>query len=307
MSATLHTDSAAGAPAWPTWGAAWRDGADRLRAGPAGSSLDPDLDARLEAGLLLAHVLAVPPLRLRAWPERRLEPRQQMAYVGLLSRRLAGEPVAYLLGWKEFWSLRLAVGPAVLVPRPETETLVQAALDRCPPDAALKLADLGTGSGAIALALAQERPRLHIVATDRAAAALALARANADALGLTGIAWRAGDWYAALGADERMDLIVSNPPYVCAQDPALAGALRHEPLAALCAGADGLDALRRLIAGAPRHLRRGGWLLLEHGSEQAAPVFALLAAHGFTDLACLADLAGRPRVSLGRWPGPAVD
>ncbi len=211
-------------------------------------------------------------------------------------------PVGYLLGHRAFWTFDLAVTPAVLIPRPETERLVELALARLPRERPLALADLGTGSGAVALALASERPNARVLATDVAADALAVARSNAARLGIENIAFAEGDWCAALG-DARFDLIASNPPYIEDQDPHLAqGDLRHEPARALASGADGLDAIRIIIDAAPRHLLPGGWLLLEHGRDQAARVRELLAAHAFTEVASALDLAGHERVSLGRVP-----
>lgn len=216
----------------------------------------------------------------------------------LVAQRSLGYPVAYLLGTREFWSRDFEVGPDVLIPRPETETLVEAALARM--GEAARVADLGTGSGAIAVTLACERPGARVVATDASAAALAVARVNATRHGAR-IDFREGPWYAPL-AGEAFDLLVSNPPYIAAGDPHLAqGDLRHEPASALTDGsADGLGSIRALVAGAAAHLAPGGWLLLEHGYDQAEACRALLETAGFTDLACVPDLAGIPRVAAGR-------
>jgi release factor glutamine methyltransferase len=254
--------------------------------------------ARTDASLLLCQVLDCPRSFLLSHPETPLTPGQQQAFDALVARRAQGEPVAYLTGVKEFWSLELTVTPAVLIPRPETETLVEAALERMPPDKPLRVADLGTGSGAVALALARERPQAHVVGTDLSDAALAVARRNERQHAIPNVVFVDGDWYAAL-AGQYFDLIVSNPPYVAAGDPHLA-ALRFEPQSALIAGADGLDALRTIIHGAPEHLQLGGWLLVEHGADQSEAVRALFAASGFTAVETLPDLAGLPRVSLGR-------
>jgi release factor glutamine methyltransferase len=255
-----------------------------------------------DAELLLAHALG----RERAWlyahgddefPESALAPLET-----LVRRRLAGEPVAYLLGRRGFWRLDLVVGPDTLIPRPETERLVELAVERLPAGCAARLADLGTGSGAIALALALERPQARIVATDASAAALALARRNAEALGPGAgrVEFRQGDWWTPL-AGEAFDLVAANPPYIAEDDPHLArGDLRFEPRAALASGADGLEAIRAIVAGAPAHLRPGGWLLLEHGCEQGAAVRALLARAGLVEVATARDLEGRERVSFGR-------
>lgn len=221
----------------------------------------------------------------------------------LLARRRAGEPIAYLLGRWEFWSLPLSVTPAVLVPRPETEGVVERALALVAGRPEPRILDLGTGSGAIALALAHARPDARVVATDASPDALAVARANARALGLA-IDLRAGDWYAALDAGARFDLIVANPPYVERGDPALQPAVaRHEPEIALYAADGGLAALARIISGAGRLLRVGGHVVLEHGATQGAQVCALLAQAGFVDTGDARDLAGLPRVASGRWPG----
>lgn len=257
--------------------------------------------ARLEAELLLCEVLDRPRSFLFAFPERVPEADRALRYRELIAARAAGRPVAQLLGRRDFWSLALAVDEHTLIPRPETELLVEAALARLPPDLAGRVADLGTGSGAIALAIASERPLLEVVATDASAAALAVAQRNAQALGLASrVAFRRGDWLAPL-AGERFDLIASNPPYLAEDDPHLAqGDLRFEPRSALASGSDGLDAIRRIVAEAPAHLRPGGWLLLEHGLAQGAAVRDLLHAAGFGAVQTLRDLEDRDRVSLGR-------
>ncbi|WP_425608254.1 peptide chain release factor N(5)-glutamine methyltransferase [Thermomonas flagellata] len=252
---------------------------------------------------LLAHALGQSASWLYAHADAIVAAPVAAAYRTLLARRQAGEPVAYLTGRQGFWSLDLEVGPATLIPRPETERLVELALQRLPADAPLALADLGTGSGAIALALACERPRARIVATDASGEALAVARRNAQRLGLGRVEFRQGDWLAPL-AGERFDLIASNPPYIERGDPHLAqGDLRFEPPAALASGADGLDALRAIVREAGRHLQPRGWLLLEHGWRQGAAVRALLQAAGFAEVATERDLEQRERVTLGRWPG----
>jgi release factor glutamine methyltransferase len=255
---------------------------------------------RLDAQLLLARLLARPRTWLLAHDDATLDPPQLSAWNSLLARRAAGEPLAYLLGEKEFRGLLLQVNADVLVPRPETEILVDwsiellngALRDRSPQ----RVADLGTGSGAIAIAVKHACPVAQVSATDASAAALDVARANALALGVT-ISFAAGSWWDAL-EDARFDLVLSNPPYVAAADPHLA-ALRHEPHAALTPGGDGLDALRQIIAGAPEHLGPGAWLLVEHGYDQAHAVQALLATHGFGEIATRADLAGQPRCTGG--------
>ncbi len=256
--------------------------------------------AGLEAELLLAHVFGTPRARLKSHPEATVEPEGAERFLALIGRRAAGEPLAYLTGRREFWSLDLAVTPAVLIPRPETELLVERALV-LRTQAEGRAADLGTGSGAIALALARERPRWHIVATDVSAPALTVARANAAALGLTGIEFLAGSWFEPLlGA--RFDLLVSNPPYVAADDPALGDpALGFEPTLALTPPAgDALAALRVLAHGAATHLLPGGWLLLEHGASQGRDVRAELVAAGFAHVRSHRDLAGHERMTEGQ-------
>lgn len=218
----------------------------------------------------------------------------------LVQRRQRGEPMAYLRGDQEFFGLTLSVDPRVLVPRPDTETLVVWALkvlDRWPDPA--RVLDLGTGSGAIALAIKSQRPAAEVSATDASAGALAVARANADRLGLT-VDFHAGHWLSAVPG-QRFDLIVSNPPYIADGDPHL-NALGHEPGSALTAGADGLDDLRAIVAGAPQALHPGGWLLLEHGHDQASAVCALLQTAGFEQTGSRTDLAGIGRCSGGQWP-----
>jgi release factor glutamine methyltransferase len=241
--------------------------------------------------------------RDRAWlaahPEDTLTREHADAYFALARRRREGEPVAYLTGVREFWGLPLRVSPAVLIPRPETETLVEAALVRLSRDRDLQLLDLGTGSGAIALALAHERPRARVLAVDLSLQALAVAQANAQQLGIANCAFERSDWYAAV-PDRRYDLIAANPPYIGGADPHLAeGDLRHEPVAALTPGDDGLAALRTIIAGAPARLAAGGHLVVEHGYDQAAAVRGLFEAAGFASVRSYRDLAGIERVVAG--------
>ncbi len=258
--------------------------------------------SRLDAQLLLLHVLGRGSHE-RAWllahDDEALAEARAQAFDALCRRRLAGEPVAYLVGEKEFFGLPLAVDARVLVPRPDTEVLVEWALERLPPVPAPRVIDLGTGSGAIALALKHRRPDARVEAVDRSAGALAVAAANARRLGLD-IVLREASWLE--GAGTGYDLIVSNPPYIAEGDPHLPD-LAHEPRSALAAGTDGLDDLRQIVARAPAHLVPGGWLLLEHGWDQAAAVRALLSAAGFADVASRQDLAGIERCSGGRWPG----
>ncbi len=262
----------------------------------------PGVEGRHEAELLLLHVLG----RERGWlfahATDLLDPATAEAFAALLQRRIAGEPVAYLLGRRGFWTLDLAVSPATLIPRPETERLVELALERLPEGMPLRIADLGTGSGAIALALASERPLAQIVATDMSGDAIAVAAGNARQHALANVAFRQGSWHAPL-AGERFDLIASNPPYIASDDPHLAqGDLRFEPATALASGHDGLDDIRLIIAGAPAHLQPGGWLLMEHGWDQGEAIRALLEGAGFVEVETALDLEQRDRVSLGRWP-----
>lgn len=273
-----------------------------MTSGAALASAASLLGVRLDAELLLAHVLDVSRSNVVARDERELTPEEQGDFERLLARRLTGEPLAYLTGTKEFWSLELEVSRDVLVPRPETELLVEWGLEllgvRGKPEAGVAVLDLGTGSGAIALAIGKERPNLRIVASDVSAAALEVARRNARRLGVGNVGFRHGDLFKALdgGDADAFDLIVSNPPYVAAGDPHLAE-LRFEPAAALTAGADGLDALRAIVAGAQAFLRPEGWLLLEHGAQQGAAVRALLADEGYAEIATRRDLAGLERAT----------
>ena len=258
--------------------------------------------AREDAEPLLAHALG----RDRAWLfAHATEPVPAAAaadFRALVARRAAGEPVAYLTGRRGFWTLDLEVTADTLIPRPETELLVELALARIDPDAPARIADLGTGSGAIALAVASERPAAVVVATDVAKATLAVAVRNAQALAVGNVWFRRGDWCGALGHD-RFDLIASNPPYIATGDRHLdEGDLRHEPPRALSSGVDGLDAIRAIAAAAPGHLVPGGWLLLEHGLDQGPAVRALLEQAGFVAVETARDLEDRDRVTLGRLP-----
>ncbi len=259
---------------------------------------------RLEAELLLAHALGWSRTRLHTWPETRPAEQKCERYRSWVEQRAAGEPIAYLTGVREFWSLELTVTPDTLIPRPETELLVELALARIPTDAEWTIADLGTGSGAIALALATERPRCRIIATDRSAAALEVASANAWRHRLDRVHFHHGDWWQPLHG-QRFHLVASNPPYVASGDPHLdRGDLPHEPRAALAAGPDGLDSLRTLATGCRDHLHPGGWLLLEHGFDQGAAVRALLCAAGLTEVNTHCDLAGLERATAAKAPAP---
>jgi release factor glutamine methyltransferase len=262
----------------------------------------PGDEARRESEMLLGHALQ----RDRAWlfahADARIDPASRRRFEHLLAERRRGTPIAHLLGRWGFWTLDLAVTADTLIPRVETELLVETALECVPRDAAARIADLGTGSGAIALALASERPRSRVVATDASATALAVARDNARRNEIDNVEFRAGHWYLALGS-ERYDLIASNPPYIADDDAHLGrGDLRFEPRTALASGRDGLDAIRELAAGACAHLRAAGWLLLEHGHEQGAAVRELLEAAGLQEVHTRRDLEQRDRVTLGRAP-----
>lgn len=270
------------------------EGIRTLAGGPAAAGA-----TGLDAQLLLAAALAVPRTQLHSHPEAHATTAQAAGYRQLLARRAAGEPLAYLTGAREFWSLPLTVSPDVLVPRPETELLVERAL-ALHPAATGRVADLGTGSGAVALALASERPHWRILATDLSQPALAVASANAARLGLRNVEFRRGAWFEPL-ARERFDLLVSNPPYIAADDAALRSAtLSFEPLQALSPGGDGLAALRTLVRGAASHLAAQGWLLLEHGATQAAAVRHELVLAGFAHVRSHRDLAAFERMTEGQ-------
>jgi release factor glutamine methyltransferase len=257
----------------------------------------------IDARVLLREASACSNGRWISHGETPVTPEQREQLTAWVARRKAGEPVAYILGWREFHGHRFAVTRDVLIPRPDTETLVDAGLAVLPADRPTRVLDLGTGSGCIAISIAVARPLAAVVATDASDAALEVASANAAALGAGNVRFLQGDWYAALGADTtRFDLIVSNPPYIATGDAHLTdGDLRFEPMGALSPGGDGLDALRAIIAGAPEHLTSGGWLMVEHGWDQGGAVRALLNAAGFEDLVDHHDLGGNHRVSGGRW------
>lgn len=256
--------------------------------------------ARLDAELLLEYVTGQSRTSFRAFPERGLPAQAGWAFQQLVMRRLKGEPIAYIRGHQEFWSLLFEVSPAVLIPRPETETLVERALARIDIGETRSVLDLGTGSGAVALAIANERRNVRVVATDISKEALAMASRNAGRLQIANVTCLHGGWYAAVGA-ERFDVIVSNPPYIAAEDPDLAADVRrHEPAMALVSGPSGLEALDAIVKGAASHLTDQGWLLLEHGWKQGAATRDLLVRAGFINVRSHPDLAGRERVTEGQ-------
>jgi release factor glutamine methyltransferase len=275
--------------------------ADTLRAATAALT-DHSASPRLDAELLLGSVAGKSRAALIVAGDVHLSADLERRYTELLAARRGGTPIAYLTGKKEFWSLELDVTPAVLVPRPETESLVETVLALIPENRDCTVLDLGTGSGAIALALASERPRARITATDLSAQALAVAAANERKLGLARITWRQGSWFEAVSG-EHFELIVSNPPYVAAGDAALAS-LRAEPLLALTPGATGFEAFAAIIAGARQHLRSGGWLAFEHGNTQAAQLATMFTQQGFGAIRTITDAAGLARVTLAQFSAP---
>lgn len=257
-------------------------------------------EASIEAQWLLMHVLGVNRAWLIAHGADALASEAAATFAALVQRRLQGEPVAHILGKREFFGLALKVTPDTLIPRPDTETLVEAALAKI--NGRMRVLDLGTGTGAVALAIARHAPACEVVAVDASAAALAVAAENANALKLEQVQCLLSDWFSAL-AGARFDLIVSNPPYIESNDYHLQqGDLRFEPITALASGLDGLDDLRHIVAQAPAHLTPGGWLMLEHGYNQAEAVQALLNAQGFCNVQTLKDLGSNPRVTLGQSP-----
>ncbi len=259
---------------------------------------------RLDVEVLLTHVLACSRTHLYAWPEQMLSDRQQQDFAAAMARREAGEPVAHITGVREFWSLPLAVDASTLIPRPDTERLVEAVLEIAAgdaPDQVRHLLDLGTGTGAIALALASEKPRWQVLALDNRPEAVALAQRNARRLSLDQVVVTSSHWFSAV-AGRRFDIIVSNPPYIDPADAYLQqGDLRFEPRSALVADDGGLADLKTIIAQAPAHLHDQGWLLLEHGCDQGPAVRDLCAAAGFVGVATLRDLAGLERVTRARY------
>lgn len=264
----------------------------------AAQMLDPHSESpRLDAEVLLAKILGLSRSALIARGTEPVDSNDERAYAELVGRRAGGVPIAYLTGKREFWSLPFEVSPAVLVPRPETELLVEHALALLPRDEVCSVLDLGSGSGAIALSLAHERPRWLVTGVDASPAALEIAARNAQNLKLPHVQWRLSSWFDALPG-ERFDLIVANPPYIAAADPALR-TLRAEPAAALIAGPTGLEALTAIIAQAPQHLYARGWLALEHGMTQAQAVVERLQQQGFDSIRTYSDFSGKSRITLG--------
>ncbi len=268
---------------------------DALTLALRGHSLDA-VDARL----LLQHVTGATFAQIVSYPGRQLGPVDRMRFESLIERRATGEPIAYLLGEREFYSREFAVTPAVLIPRPETEGLVDAALSRLPAQGRPEVVDLGTGSGCVGITLALEHPQACVLAIDASADAIDVARRNAAALGCTNIDFVIGDWLQGING-KRLAMIVGNPPYIAAADAHLdQGDLRFEPRSALTPGNDALAAVREIIAQAPAALADGGWLILEHGHDQGPGVRELLAGHGFTEVFSDRDLAGHERITGGR-------
>jgi release factor glutamine methyltransferase len=262
-------------------------------------------EAALEAQLLLQHLLNVNRAWLITHQNDALEANIHAAYRALINRRANGEPISYILGYREFYGLKFKVTPDTLIPRPDTETLVDAALEKIEPHLPLSICDLGTGTGAIALAIAKNRPNAQVTAVDFCNKALYVARQNAQDLNILNCQFLQSDWLSALklnGHNQQFDVIVSNPPYIESNDKHLQqGDLRFEPLSALASGKDGLDDIRSIVAQAKNHLKPSGWLMLEHGYNQAESVAGLLKSAGFSEISHALDLAGIQRVTIGRF------
>ena len=262
-----------------------------------------DADAYFDAEVLLCHLLGKNRSHLIAWPDKPLSDEQWHTFQTLINRRATGEPVAYITGHREFWSLDLLVSPATLIPRPDTEVLVEQALARIPIDAEWQIADLGTGSGAIALAVASERPHCQLFAIDISAEALDIAKQNAQRLKLSNITFLQGSWLAPL-TQHPLNMVLSNPPYIEACDPHLnEGDVRFEPSGALASGSDGLDDIRILINTARQQLLPGGWLLMEHGYHQAQAIMDLMQQQGYSEIKDICDYGGNDRVACGCFKG----
>ncbi|MDH5444063.1 MAG: peptide chain release factor N(5)-glutamine methyltransferase [Gammaproteobacteria bacterium] len=254
--------------------------------------------ARLDAEVLLAHVLKKDRVHFLTWPEKPISELTYKVFLDLVNRRVEGEPIAYIIDQQEFWSIKLRVTPDTLIPRPETELLVLEALNLLKEDERYKIADLGTGSGAIAIAIASERPLCTVIGIDQSRMAVKVADRNAASLGLKNVTIRQGDWLTDF-ADHSLDMIVTNPPYVAENDPHLAeGDVRFEPSSALLAGPEGMNEYRKIIPEAVRCLKKHGWILLEHGYDQQDKLLDLLTAEGFTEARGIKDYAGQPRVII---------
>ncbi len=280
--------------------ATWLDAATKQIATTLGLE---EREARLEAQILASRALKVNRAWLIAHDRDTLTPTQADVIEALITRREQGEPVAYILGEKEFYGRMFKVTPDVLIPRPETELLVEAALERLPKDRPARTLDLGTGSGCVAISIALERRDCEVLAVDVSMTTLEIAKENAGRLGASNVRFLVSDWYALL-ATTNFDMIISNPPYIAGGDLHLSnGDLRHEPSHALASGPVGLDAISTIVAGAPARLHRDGWLILEHGYDQASSCRALLKQAGLSQIFTLADLAGQTRVTGGQWPG----
>ena len=260
---------------------------------------------RIDSEILLAHVLECNRTYLRTWPEKSLSPEQQTQFQQLIKRRSAGEPIAYITGKREFWDMTLQVSPDTLIPRPETEHLVELALEKIPPESRWMIADLGTGCGAIALAIARERPQCKIFAIDKSAAALTVAQNNARHLGIKNVIFIEGDWFEPFNKKENeqpFEVIVSNPPYIHPDDQHLGqGDLRFEPAQALRSSPDGLADIQAIAEAAREHLISPGWLILEHGYDQGSLVKKTLETLGYSQVSTMEDLAKNERISMGRW------
>lgn len=251
--------------------------------------------------LLLCHVLECNRTWLHTWPEKELTHEQITHFKTLINKRREHQPVAYLTGKRGFWSFELDVNESTLIPRPETELLVENALEKIPPDSTMKILDLGTGSGAIALAIAHERPHCHVTAIEQSAAALEIAINNSQSLNLKNITFIHGNWFEPVQG-KRFDLIASNPPYIAEQDEHLTqGDVQHEPLTALASGKDGLNDIRHLISRASNHLNQNGWLILEHGFDQNKVIQQLFTQSGYHQIQQINDLSGHVRVSMGKY------
>ncbi|MFD1261623.1 peptide chain release factor N(5)-glutamine methyltransferase [Entomomonas asaccharolytica] len=266
-----------------------------------GSRLPNSPTERLDVELLLAAALNKPTSYLHTWPEKLVDQQTLTLFNDYLQKRLQGEPIAYILGEQGFWSLDLQVGKQTLIPRPDTELLVETCLNHTPKDKVLHILDLGTGTGAIALAIASERPLTQVVGVDFIEAAIQLAEKNLARLKLTNVEFIQSNWFSHL-IGQQFNIIVSNPPYIASDDPHLVeGDVRFEPKTALISGKDGLDDIRKIIQQAPDYLLENGWLFFEHGYQQAKTVQELLAERGFTNISTYYDLGGNERVTGGQW------